>query len=127
MVEVAEKILPLDELEEREQLRKTIDKLKFEVTMQVKSISTLRAQDSAVSSMEMQVHELDQKLLKAKFQHQQAISTLDVSFFSLCHLCFVTVCDPREPAARGLLQKDVAQKSKKVHPVRQLQHAVDSV
>ena len=80
MVEVAEKILPLDELEEREQLRKTIDKLKFEVTMQVKSISTLRAQDSAVSSMEMQVHELDQKLLKAKFQHQQAISTLDVSF-----------------------------------------------
>ena len=67
MVEVAEKIPPLDELEEREQLRKTIDKLKFEVTMQVKSISTLRAQDSAVSQMEMQVHELDQKLLKAKF------------------------------------------------------------
>ena len=67
MVEVAEKIPPQDELEEREQLRKTIDKLKFEVTMQVKSISTLRAQDSAVSQMEMQVHELDQKLLKAKF------------------------------------------------------------
>ena len=67
MVEVAEKIPPLDELEEREQLRKTIDKLKFEVTMQVKSISTLLAQDSAVSQMEMQVHELDQKLLKAKF------------------------------------------------------------
>lgn len=86
MVEIAEKILPLDDQDEREQLRKTIDKLKFEVTMQVKSISTLRAQDSAVSQMEMQVHELDQKLLKAKLQHQQALSTLDVSFLSVTKL-----------------------------------------
>lgn len=42
-----------------EEQRKAIDKLHFELNMQVKSISTLRAQESAISAMELQVFDLD--------------------------------------------------------------------
>jgi len=47
-------------------MRNDVEELRLALNRQVKSISTLRAQDNAIGMMELEMHELEQRLVQSK-------------------------------------------------------------
>jgi hypothetical protein len=48
------------------EMKAQVDFLKQSLNRQVKSITTLRGQDNAISLMELEMHELEQRLVQSK-------------------------------------------------------------